>query len=192
MSLFSCCVSARKQQQEKSDREARHARIIDIYTQAQRQAQTNTQTQTHTQAAPPSYEEVIYDGMSGITLIVDDKPATDELRAPIPRPTSPQTSIYSVPSTRLTDITSAHTGGTVVEEAERIDSPRSSLVFDSAPPSYWDGRSMRERSRSRSPVPIWRAEDAEGQQDLQRESHPVMAEQWFERLCSLANQARSS
>ena len=117
------------------------------------------------------------------------RPAQDEpcvMRYGVPedslisRPSSPQTSIYSVPSTRLTDITSAHTGATVTAaHTYRGDSPRSSMVFDSAPPSYYDGRSIRERSRSRS-----RSRVPEDNQ------HPVLSSDWFAGLLQNAEAMR--
>jgi len=170
MELFTCCFGVRNS--EKIEKEARHARLIEIY----RQAGTETEEGVPTQLPPPSYSEVVYDSLSGTTIVIDEKPPQPQSQRQqqdsISRPSSPQTSIYSVPSTRLTDITSAHTGHTIVAcHTHQGDSPRSSLVFDSAPPSYYDGRSMRERSRSPN-----------GQRGSEERTHPVMAEGWWEHL----------
>jgi len=172
MGLFSCCTGDRKR--EKIETEARHARIVDIYRQAE------TVSQKPTQSPPPSYNEVVHDSLSGTTIIIDEKPAQPQAqplaqqahtRTSISRPSSPRTSIYSIPSTRMTDITSAHTGSTIVPSyTHQGGSPRSSLVFDSAPPSYYDGRSIRERSTS---------PDSQRQSD---DRHPVMAEDWLQHL----------
>ena len=153
MGLFSCCFGSRKTEHKEAD--ARHARIVEIYRQAEIESQQPTQT------APPAYQDVVYDTLSGTTILVDEKwtqavaqpqaqtQTAHTAQTPITRPSSPQTSIYSVPSTRLTDITSTCTGGAAtVAPTYQGDSPRSSMVFDSAPPSYYDGRSIRERSRS--------------------------------------------
>ncbi|KAK5943515.1 hypothetical protein PMZ80_004523 [Knufia obscura] len=181
MGLFTCCINDRKQ--GKSEAEARHARIVEIYRQAE------TGSALPTQSPPPSYNEVVFDSLSGTTIIADEKSSQPPshsavqppyARPPISRPSSPRTSIYSVPSTRLTDITSAHTGGTIVAcHTHQGDSPRSSLAFDSAPPSYYDGRSMRERSRSPN-----------DQRPSDERQHPVMAEGWWEDLPTAAENDR--
>jgi len=180
MELFTCCFSGR--QQEKNEKEARHARLLEIY----QQAGAETETGVPTQSPPPSYSEVVYDSLSGTTIVIDEKPAQPQAqhqpRESISRPSSPQTSIYSVPSTRITDITSAHTGNTIVAcHTHQGDSPRSSLVFDSAPPSYYDGRSMRERSRSPN-----------AQRGSEERTHPVMAEGWLEYLRRAAERGAGS
>lgn len=171
MGLFSCCTGDRKQ--EKNEVENRQARIVEIYRQ------TETVSEMPTRPPPPSYNEVVCDNLSGATMIIDEKPAQTQAqplahtypRTSISRPSSPRTSICSIPSTRLTDLTSAHTGGTIVpSHTQQGDSARSSLVFDSAPPSYYDGRSTRERSTS-----------SNSQRQL-GERHPVMAEDWLEHL----------
>lgn len=156
MDLLSCCVGGRRRQ-ERREQEKRHARIVAIYAQAQAQAE-NEEAGSHgttLQAAPPAYHEVVYDVDTGATVVVDTKEtqSIDHARSEPPsRPASPQTSIFSVPSTRLTDITSSRIEGTNTgANTYRGDSPRSSLAFDSAPPSYHDGRSLRERSPSPSP-----------------------------------------
>ena len=184
MGLFSCCIGDRKPTKSEADAEARHARIVEIYQQAK------AETQTPVQLPPPSYNEVIYDAFTGTTTVIVDEKVQPALqqdpqsedhhfrpRTAISRPGSPQTSIYSVPSTRLTDITSAHTGQTVrVVSTHQGDSPRSSLVFDSAPPSYYDGRSIRERSRSPNAT---RLSDEQQRRETQ---HPVMTDNWLELL----------
>lgn len=177
MGLFSCCFGSRKT--EHKDADARHARIIEIYRQAEVESQQTAQT------PPPAYRDIAYDTLSGTTIVVDEKwsqvvaqpqpqtQAESTERDPISRPSSPQTSIYSVPSTRLTDITSVYTGGTAtIVLTHQGDSPRSSMAFDSAPPSYYDGRSIRERSRS--PVHTRNGEDGP--------HHPVMETGWLDRF----------
>ena len=182
MGLFSCCLGSRKTVQ--GDADARHARIIEIYRQAE------VESHQITQAPPPAYKDIVVcDSHAGTTIVSDEKwspvvaqpqPQAQMIalaQTPISRPSSPQTSIYSVPSTRLTDITSTYTGATAtVALTHQGDSPRSSMVFDSAPPSYYDGRSIRDRSRS--PV---RASAVEG------DMHPVMANEWLDRLIRNAN-----
>lgn len=177
MGIFSCCISDRKSRT--GEDEARHARIIEIYQQAEAEIRPTTQN------PPPAYYEVVCDHLSGTTIFVEEKPEQPPIvtqpprdtqllqpRDPISRPQSPRTSIYSVPSTRLTDITAANTGTTITAvPTHQGDSPRSSLVFDSPPPSYYDGRSMRERSRSPS-----------GQRHSDEHQHPVMGDHWLEGL----------
>ena len=177
MRLLTCCIGDRRQ--EKIEAETRHARIVEIYRSA-----TNVVGETPTQSPPPSYNEVVYDSLSGTTVVLDEK--TAQAQSPLQtqaqqnhngtamsRPSSARTSVCSIPSTRLTDITSAHTGGTIVAyQTHLVDSPRSSLVFDSAPPSYYDGRSIRESSRNRDGQ---RYSDEQGR-------HAVMGEEWLERL----------
>ena len=173
MGLFSCCFESRKTT-EKSEADTRHARIVEIYRQAE------VESQQITQAPPPAYQDIVYDTFTGTTIVVNEKSSQNPAQPqpeptaqnPISRPASPQTSIYSVPSTRLTDITSAYTGTTAVALTHQGDSPRSSMVFDSAPPSYYDGRSIRERSRSPAHN---RGAEAESQ-------HPVMADEWLDRM----------
>ena len=184
MGLFSCCIGDRKPTKSEADAEARHARIVEIYQQAK------AETQTPVQQPPPSYNEVVYDALTGTTTVIVDEKVQPVLqqglqseaqdfgpRTSISRPGSPQTSVYSVPSTRLTDIASAHTGQTVrVVSTHHGDSPRSSLVFDSAPPSYYDGRSMRERSRSPNATRL------SDERQRREEQHPVMTDNWLELL----------
>lgn len=185
MGLFSCCFGSRKT--EHNDADARHARIVEIYRQAEVESQQATQT------APPAYQDIAYDTLSGTTIVIDEKwsevvtqpqmqtQAEHTAQNTISRPASPQTSIYSVPSTRLTDITSTYTGATAtVVLTHQGDSPRSSMVFDSAPPSYYDGRSIRERSRS--PVRT-RDEGIDSQ-------HPVLENGWLDRLLQNAETMR--
>lgn len=185
MGLFSCCFGSRKT--EHNDADARHARIVEIYRQAE------VESHQAAQAPPPAYQEVVHDILSGTTIVIDEKSsqvvaqpqpqtqAEPAVPSTISRPSSPHTSIYSVPSTRLTDITSTYTGGTAtVVLTHQGDSPRSSMAFDSAPPSYYDGRSSRERSRS--PV---RTRDMEDEPH-----HPVMDNGWLDRLIQNAEAMR--
>lgn len=170
MGIFSCCYGDRKTDQNEKDR--RHARIVEIYRQAQDESSPSNRSST--QAPPPAYHEVIYDSCTGTTLILDRKealPTSTTDADPIPRPVSPQTSIYSVPSTRLTDLTSIYTGH--VNHTHRNDSPRSSLAFESAPPSYYDGRSLRARSPSL---------DGRRSVDDHTDTHPVMSVDWLQVL----------
>lgn len=178
MGLFSCCTNDKKQAYH--DSEARHARIVQIYTQAVYDAQTPTAT------PPPSYNEVAGEAMThGVPIIVEKEPhqtppqVVPSPETPVP---SPRTSICSVPSTRLTDITSAHTGATsaTLVNPQNDESMRSSLVFDSAPPSYYDGRSIRERSRS-----------PDSQRHLGATQHPVTTEDWLEVLQRTAQAAET-
>lgn len=169
MGFLSCCTNDKKQAH--NDTEARHARIVQIYTQAADDAQHPTST------PPPSYYEIAGDCMThGMATIIEKEqyPPPTELvpqeRLSVP---SPRTSICSVPSTRLTDVTSAHTGATniTIARPQNDESMRSSVVFDSAPPSYYDGRSIRERSRS-----------PDNQRHSERAQHPVTTEDWLEAL----------
>lgn len=152
MGLFSCCLNDKQQTQH--DPEARHARIVSVY------AQNADDLRSSTRAPPPAYSDIIRgEELPTTVTLLEKEPCQPPIHPIPPIPPAPQqmspvlspcTSIYSVPSTRLTDITSAHTGVTSVTVGyqQTGESLRSSLVFDSAPPSYYDGRSMRERSPS--------------------------------------------
>lgn len=179
MGIFSCCIGDKKQIRNES--EARHARIVEIYAQATYESQESTRT------PPPSYDQVVHENESPAMRTITEKepyqpPAQMRLQHTSPTP-SRRTSICSVPSTRLTDITSAHTGGTsvTVGRPRNDGSMRSSLVFDSAPPSYYDDRSIRERSRS----PDGQRRSEEYQQ------HPVTTEDWLEVLRRTAQAAEN-
>lgn len=176
MGFFSCCMSDRKQSHNES--EVRRARIVEIYTQAAYDAQAPTST------PPPSYNETIRESnVHGVPTITEKEPYQPPAGTLPPQsspPPSPRTSICSVPSTRLTDLTSVPTGatGVIAGNPRNDESLRSSLVFDSAPPSYYDGRSIRERSRS-----------PDGQRRLEEQHHPVTTEDWLEVLQRTAQAA---
>lgn len=170
MGLFSCCTKDTKS--VALDAEARHARLVQIYQTAKAETQTSLQ-------APPAYNEVVVDVP---TIRIDEKPIEPE--QPQSPASSPRTSVISVPSTRLTDITSEYTDRASVRLGNRggLDSQRSSLAFDSAPPSYYDGRSDASiRTRSRSPHNLRFAEENLLQQ------HPVMNPDWLNELTRAAN-----
>jgi len=84
---------------------------------------------------------------------------------------SPHSSVISLPSTRLTDLTSLRTGDTM-HTVVRGSLERSSLG-GSRPPSYY--------SYARSPSPTSSAAGADGERDSVWQ-HPVMASDWLEVL----------
>lgn len=151
------------------DAETRQARIVQIYQGAADEIYTTTPSQ----APPPAYNEVVLSNVQPPpAAYIDEKPALSAERRQLHSAfSSPRTSVISVPSTRLTDITSAHTGGTSITLVNRQpESQRSSLVFDSAPPSYYDGRSERSTSPHSQRV----------SDEVLR--HPVMSAGWLETL----------
>lgn len=199
---FCCLCGSDEDLNEKSQREAevRRTRIQNVYD-ASREVMPDTITAPPTDvlhvlqapptayfAPPPTYTEAVPNGQPGYP--VDDKEAyeydqrhpRDPNRTPLAhsRSSSPQTSIISVPSTRLTDLTVSYTGHThqtdttgptfpppVLSDRDGEMSSRSSLSFESPPPSYWS-------PSSRTPD---RRESAE---DMRQ--HPVLTTGWLQRL----------
>lgn len=167
MGLFSCCMNDKRS--ARYDTETRQARIVQVYQGAADELYTSPRIQ----APPPAYNEAVSrDDLSGPTIYLDEKaPQTIERRLPRSASSSPRTSIISVPSTRLTDLTSARTGETSITLVnQQPQSQRSSLVFESAPPSYYDGRSERSTSPHSQII------------SNTTPSHPVMSEDWLETL----------
>jgi len=157
------------------DTETRQVRIVQVQGAAD-----DLYTSPCIQAPPPAYvEAVARDNLSGPTIYVDEKaPLPTERRLPRSASSSPRTSVISVPSTRLTELTSARTGGTsIILVNQQPESQRSSLVFESAPPSYYDDRSERSTSPHSHIVsnPML--------------SHPVMGGDWLETLRIAAQKA---
>lgn len=167
MGFFSCCTS--NSQSAEQDAEARHARIIQIYQTAKAETQQAVQ-------APPAYNEVV----ETPTICIEEKPAQLEQSRSIA--SSPRTSVISVPSTRLTDFMSAYTerAGGLLPDQSVIGSVRSSLAFETPPPSYYNTSSNAStRSRSRSPHSLRLFDD--------RPQHPTMSPQWWNQLRESTN-----
>ncbi|EXJ79393.1 hypothetical protein A1O3_08895 [Capronia epimyces CBS 606.96] len=163
-SAFSCCAS-----QDGLDAEARHARIVTV-----------TNGPYHGRLAqkyhgnPPDYRDIAQQPL----IRLDEKNPADfhlsiEASNQSSRPASPNSSLVSVPSTRVTDLTALQTGDTALTSAR--GSMERTLTYESRPPSYYS-------NLRRSPSPISSAglnSDAERDEVWQ---HPVMRSNWLETL----------
>lgn len=171
-SLFSCCGS--NDRSNKLEAECRHARIVAVteHHPSYRPRPRSPPQRTEYRESPPEYKDIAQHPLISVDekdpfqfqLLVDDE---DDA----PPPASPRSSIVSIPSTRLTNLTAAATGETTVStrrtSLERMDT-RGNL-----PPSYYSHR---------SPSP---ASSAGFDGDRERDGvwqHPVMAGNWLEAL----------
>jgi hypothetical protein len=170
-----CCSSSDRP--SKLEAETRHARIISVTNH------TSTGSTRHLpqrwdyplEENPPAYEDTVRQS----TLITDEKQPislqlTVEADNGTPPPPSPRSSVISIPSTRLTNLTAAQTGETM------RTSRRESLALEmistrgSLPPySYYTGRSPSPGSF------VGVVSEAERDDVWQ---HPVMASNWLEVL----------
>jgi hypothetical protein len=170
-----CCSSSDRP--SKLEAETRHARIISVTNH------TSTASTRHLpqrwdyplEENPPAYEDTV--GQS--TLITDEKQPislqlTVEADNGTPPPPSARSSVISIPSTRLTNLTAAQTGETI------MTSRRESLALEmistrgSLPPySYYTRRSP-------SPGSFVGVVSEAARDDVWQ--HPVMASNWLEVL----------
>ena len=152
--LASLCCSA-SDRQSKLEAETRHARIVTA-TNDHRNHYTRPRSHSHVISdSPPEYKDIDQHPL----LAIDEKVPIDfQLTVeagddPTSLPSS-RSSIVSIPSTRVTDLTAAQTGETMLpsrrESLERF-STRGSLP----PPSYYSRRSP-------SPASITSAESEGG------------------------------
>ena len=168
-----CCSSSDRP--SKLEAESRHARLVRI-TSDPRGVSTRHLPQRWDypyQDSPPAYNDVAQQPL----LSIDEKQPinfqlTVETEDDAPPPLSPRSSVISIPSTRLTDLTAAQTGETLRtsrrESLERV-STRGSL-----PPYSYCSR------RSASPASTIGA-TSEGERDIVW-THPVMSSNWLEVL----------
>lgn len=164
--LSACCVS-RDRDASNLDSENRRARIVAVTSDGH-----NPPRRQRHNDSPPRYADVVQQPFStmdgknreGFVAIVEDE---DNL----PPPISPNSSVVSIPSTRLTALTSTYTG-----ETARINARQSldqSSTRESRPPSYY---SNTHNVRSVSPASVAISE----RDSIWR--HPVMARNWLEVL----------
>lgn len=158
---FLCCTS-----NNNLETESRGARIV---------TSTNgcyhSRPPTH-HGSPPAYQDISQQSL----IRIDKKSPADSLPADpsVPhRSPSPDSSVVSVPSTRLTDLTALHTGDTALTSA-RASLERAG-TRESRPPSYYS-------TLRRNPSLI----AASGlDPDVERDEvwqHPVMRSDWFQEL----------
>jgi hypothetical protein len=184
--LLSCCAS--HSVSEKAEAETRHARIVSAVHQHATLTRPLSRPQSpRYQDNPPDYGDIAHhplitideknaadfdvfaDGDGGEEEDNDDDDESDSL----PPPISPNSSVVSIPSTRLTDLTSMPTGETVSAlgrpSLDRYPSR------STRPPSYYN-------SPKRTPSPAFSAagDGVEGRDDVWL--HPVMQSNWLEVL----------
>ncbi|RVX73876.1 hypothetical protein B0A52_02766 [Exophiala mesophila] len=188
-SILSCCNS--DSSAAKTDADARHARITNAITAYQSPPQP-----TYHRARslvdddnPPLYTDITHTPLIRVDEKCDmpDRHATfrslDDDNTP-PPPVSPRSSVVSIPSTRLTDLTAMPTGETLPYSGLGRDSLERWASRPTRPPSYVD-----TLPRAPSPVasvtrvsgrnpPLF---GVQGQQDGIW-SHPVMHSGWFQEL----------
>lgn len=186
-SVFSCCAS--QSVSEKAGQETRHARIVSAVRQHDHHASL-TRSRSQPQSPryydnPPEYGDIAHHPL----ITIDEKnPADfdvfedeenveqeqpDEDTGSSPPPISPYSSVVSIPSTLLTDLTSLPTGDSFsVGGRPSLDRYPSRST---RPPSYYN-------IAGRTPSPAF---SAAGDGDRRRDEvwlHPVMQSNWLEVL----------
>ncbi|KIW26490.1 uncharacterized protein PV07_09581 [Cladophialophora immunda] len=169
-SLFSCCASSDRPSKLAAD--TRHARIIAVTDgRPDRYRGPHVQPQSFHHDRPPQYSEVVRYPPTAIdekSIPVDFRVTVEDEEHP-PPPASPRSSVVSIPSTRLTDLTAARTGETTHQ------SGRESLEH------IWTRTTLPAYSdRSPSPASL-SAAVREGDRDAVWQ-HPVMTSNWLEVL----------
>ncbi|ETI29263.1 hypothetical protein G647_01716 [Cladophialophora carrionii CBS 160.54] len=171
-----CCSSSDRP--SKLEAETRHARIIAVtnYTSASSTRHLPQRWDYPLEENPPAYEDTVQQSL----LVADEKqPIGFQLTVEAgngtpPPPASPRSSVISIPSTRLTDLTAAQTGETVrTSWRESLALDRTSTSGSLPPYSYYARRSSSPASTG--VVVGERERDAVWQ-------HPVMASNWLEVL----------
>lgn len=186
-SLFSCCAS--QSVSEKAEAETRHARIVSaVYHHDATLVHPRSRPQSpRYRDNPPEYGDIAHHPL----ITIDEKNAADfdvfadgggaqededggdDESDSLPPPISPNSSVISIPSTRLTDLTSMPTGETVSAlgrpSLDRYPSR------STRPPSYYN-------SPRRTPSPAFSAagDGDEGRHEVWL--HPVMQSNWLEVL----------
>lgn len=179
-SLFSCCLGS--SENKKTEAEARHARIMNMYTS------DNNPPASPIMQPPPCYADIAHD-RPYIPPSEKSGPASLEE----PQPQYPQqarrssisgSSVVSIPSTRLSDLTSMYTGRTrrIRNQDGDEQSERNGSDAESAPPSYYAGS-----ERSLTPIP----EPTAPQPAMVAAQHPVMEDGWWQELLIDAERRRS-
>jgi hypothetical protein len=172
-SLFSCCTSDARS--NSLEAESRHARIVAATGDYARRPRSPPQRRRQYQESPPQYKDIAQHPL----ISVDEKnPLHFELivqgEDDTPPPVSPRSSVVSIPSTRMTDLTAAQTGETTRATL------RGSLEYvstrGSEPPSYYSNRSPSPASSAGGPRESERSERDTVWQ------HPVMTSDWLEVL----------
>lgn len=181
-SVFSCCAS--QSLSEKAEQETRHARIVSAvqhHDASLGRPRSRPQSPRY-HDAPPEYRDIAQNPLitideknaadfdefeyGGITEEREDQTESDSL----PPPVSPNSSVVSIPSTRLTDLTSLPTGDTVATHG-RLSLDRYPSR-STRPPSYYN-------NPRRTPSPAFSAGD-ETRDEVWL--HPVMQNNWLEVL----------
>ncbi|KAI1613591.1 hypothetical protein EDD37DRAFT_613995 [Exophiala viscosa] len=165
-SLFACCFS-QDRRTSNLDSEARRTRIIAVTAQGHSPPRPQRNDDS-----PPLYHDVVQETLN----TADEKNranfiAVIEDQDNIPRPGSPDSSVVSIPSTRVTDLTSTYTGDSACVVTRR--GLERSSTRGSRPPSYY---SNGHTARSASPASVAVSE----RDSIWR--HPVMAHNWLEVL----------
>lgn len=166
-SLF--CCSSQDRLSSKLEAETRHARIVAVTADGSSSSPHRPQRYTD---GPPGYTESAQHPLITIDekAPIDFEGLVDGEDEGLP-PISPRSSVVSIPSTRLTDLTSMRTGDTMHTGA------RASLEWPSLggsrPPSYY--------AYARSPSPAYSVAGSDGERDSLWQ-HPVMASNWLEVL----------
>lgn len=175
MSFFAslCCSSGDRS--STAAEETRRARIIAATaTNRPRRPSIGSPTQRSLYPeSPPEYKDIVEQPL----VSIDEKKAIDfqitvQDEDDLPPPPSPRSSVISIPSTRLTDLTAAQTGGTT--RTSRRESLELVSTRESLPPySYYSRRSASPASSA--------APTGEGERD-EVWLHPVMSGNWLEVL----------
>ncbi|KIV77791.1 hypothetical protein PV11_09571 [Exophiala sideris] len=149
------------------DSEARRARIVAVNTDGHSPPRPQRNDEN-----PPRYNDVVQQPQN----IADEKNRAEfvavvEVQDNILRAGSPDSSVISIPSTRITDLTSTYTGDSGYAVTRRA--LERSSTRGSRPPSYY---SNAHTARSASPASVAVSE----RDSLWR--HPVMSHNWLEVL----------
>ena len=171
-SLLTCCAS--QDHSSRIEAEPRHARVVAVTDLSYPHNHRPTQRQHSYQDSPPEYGDIAEHPL----ITIDEKTPVEfepvvEDDDEAPPPASPNSSVVSIPSTRLTDLTSMQTGETARTALGGFLQRASTR--GSRPPSYHS-----DPRRSPSPGSLPRLSN-----DSERDSvwqHPVMASNWLEVL----------
>lgn len=153
---FCFCSSGRSASAEDSSH-GPYRRVVDSHGGPRSYPQRRARAPVPKETNPPPYEENKDEARR--PLIAVDEKEVDGTESSAP---SPQSSVISIPSTRVTVLSSEHTGTTLAQ---------GSLEDGNRPPSYYS-----ETLRSVSPL---QSEDG---------SHPVMRGGWLDRMQRHANE----
>ncbi|KIV94720.1 hypothetical protein PV10_02458 [Exophiala mesophila] len=190
-SILSCCNSVPSAAKTDADADARHARIanaIATYQSPHRPSYHRPRSLVHDDN-PPLYTDIAHTAL----LRVDEKCDVPEAHTTFrtldddntpPPPLSPRSSVVSIPSTRLTDLTAMPTGETISYSVLGRGSLERWASRPTRPPSYVD-------TMPRAPSPVASVTRLSGHNPpligVQGEqagvwSHPVMHSGWLQEL----------